>query len=227
MEKVIVTQTTVLKATKSTLPNKAKRPLPSPVTSPMNSPIKLGAPGPKKGKKPVVTITVSDSPSSDYPKTSSSGVENVNIEPQKTESASSTQNATIYKCLACKFIGDSDILLRNHVVTAHGTEATSLCLQCGFKFTTQQSIIDHQKETNHNISLQPVPNANASKEFQQHSGTVAQDSDSTAKKVKEEKKKSLPYWCKHCNFRYTATNQLYCCTATNIFNISELNPNTE
>lgn len=184
---------------KSTLTNKAKRPLLSPVTSPVNSPTKLGAPGPKKGKKAVDTITASDSLSADYPKNvGSAEVVNFNVEPQKTESSSLTLSTTIYSCLACKFDGYSEIILENHVVTAHGTEATSLCLQCGFKFTTQQSIVDHQQETKHtkvNNLLQPVANAKSTEEFQQPSALAIQKNDPSAKKVKKS------YWCKHCVFR--------------------------
>ena len=188
---MIATQSIVLKATKSTLP-KAKKTLSSPITSPTNSPTKLTALGPKKGKKASETITVPDSSSYEKPK---SIVIEVEVESQKIESSS------IYNCFACQFISDSELLLENHVVATHGRETISMCLQCGFKFTTHQSMMNHQKKTNHtkvnSSSLQLASDADSVERVQQPLPIEKQDNESAAVKTK----KSLPYWCKYCSVR--------------------------
>lgn len=189
MEKVIKVQADSLKSSKSTgiaNPTKAKKSVSSsPATSAPSSPMK----SPVKVKKLVVPVD----------QTSSAAA--VEIPPKPTVitvnldalvNIDSTLPKKNYYCHSCQFAAASEELLEVHVVKSHASESTQygiqICLECGFKPTSKQTLVCHQKKTKHTRT-------------NEISDDVVTEAGVSAENPKKGRiKPPHPYRCKHCTF---------------------------
>ena len=196
MGKVIKVQTDALKAMKAVVPNanKAKKSVPSsPSTSAPSSPVK----SPSKTKKAVAPV-VSVAPVTILPKPI---VITVDLEPLPEISTSPLKKN--WNCLACQFVGDSEKMLEDHVVAIHALENTKsgnkICLECGFKATPKQSLVNHQKKTKH-TKTNEVTTTDGESEGSSITLTEVESTSEVQQLKKSRTKAPNPYRCKHCKF---------------------------
>ena len=196
MGKVIKVQTDALKAMKAVVPNanKAKKSVPSsPSTSAPSSPVK----SPSKTKKAVAPV-VSVAPVTILPKPI---VITVDLEPLPEISTSPLKKN--WTCLACQFVGDSEKMLEDHVVAIHALENTKsgnkICLECGFKATPKQSLVNHQKKTKH-TKTNEVTTTDGESEGSSITLTEVESTSEVQQLKKSRTKAPNPYRCKHCKF---------------------------
>lgn len=204
MGKVIKVQTDALKAMKAVVPNvnKAKKSVPSsPATSAPSSPVK----SPSKTKKavaPVVQVAppvVSVAPVTILPKPI---VITVDLEPLPEISTSPLKKN--WNCLACQFVGDSEKMLEEHVLAIHALENTKsgnkICLECGFKATPKQSLVNHQKKTKHTKTNEVTTTTDGESEGSSITLTEVESTSEVQQLKKSRTKAPNPYRCKHCKF---------------------------
>lgn len=180
--------------------NKAKKSLPSsPATSAPASPTK----SPVKLKKPVTPVLIASKASCPEKPI----VITVNLESLSETSFSPIKKT--WNCLCCHFVSNSAQLLEEHVVASHANDNTKsgnkICLECGFKATPKQSLITHQKKSNHSKTNELPTTATEDDEIESLA-TAVTETENTSQLVqlqqlkKGRTKTPNPYRCKHCKF---------------------------
>lgn len=114
-----------------------------------------------------------------------------------------------WNCLCCHFVSNSAQLLEEHVVASHANDSTKsgnkICLECGFKATPKQSLITHQKKSNHSKTNELPTTATEDDEIESLA-TAVTETENTSQLVqlqqlkKGRTKTPNPYRCKHCKF---------------------------
>jgi transposase-like protein len=110
-----------------------------------------------------------------------------------------------WNCLSCQFVGDSEKLLEEHVVAKHADENTKsgnkICLECGFKATPKQSLVNHQKKTKHTKTNEVATTADDGESEGSVSTLTEVESTPQVQQAKKGRTKTPnPYRCKHCKF---------------------------
>lgn len=101
---------------------------------------------------------------------------------------------SFFLCLACDFIARTDVILEEHVVSAHANVPDS-CRHCGFKATAKQSMADHQLKTSH-FKVTPSSKSGDGKNAEEQ--VKVQNQVDRAKKVVASP--SSQFKCSHCTF---------------------------
>ena len=135
---------------------------------------------------------------------------------RKHEASHKNESAKEFSCnfAKCEFQADSELLLETHVRFAHSTEASAICLQCGTKAADNRALLEHFQKTGHsksNSARDARADLDMQSEIKEEILNVKKEVNSSPTKMPRKGRSkafvaTLPYRCKHCDFRGASEN---------------------